>query len=190
VREPAGASATDLLLIVDVQNDFCPGGSLAIPEGDDVVPVLNRYIAKFHGRVAASRDWHPPNHISFTDQGGPWPPHCIQNTPGAAFHPGLCLPENARVISKGTHSDSDQYSAFDRTGLAQTLRDRGIKRLWIGGLALDVCVHATALDALRENFEVHLILDATRAINAAPGDAEKALAEMRAAGAIIEHSSL
>ncbi len=178
--------STDLLLIVDVQNDFCPGGSLPIPNGDAVVPVLNRYIEKFDGRVAASRDWHPANHISFIERGGQWPPHCIQNTQGAAFHRDLHLPKNALIISKGAGPDSDQYSALNHTGLAQQLNDRGIRSLWIGGLALDICVRATVLDALREGFEAHLILDATRAIN----DSDQALAEMRAAGAIIENEPL
>lgn len=174
------------LLIVDVQNDFCPGGSLPVPEGDQIVPLLNRWIDETAGLTVASRDWHPPNHISFKQRGGAWPPHCIQDTPGAAFHPDLRLPRDALIVSKGAHSDYDQYSAFDRTDLAGKLKERGIDRLWVGGLALDVCVRASVLDALREGFEVHLIEDATRAINATPGEGQRALTETRAAGAIIE----
>ena len=174
------------LLIIDVQNDFCPGGSLPVPEGDQVVLILNQWIAEFTGLIVASRDWHPPDHISFRERGGDWPPHCIQNTPGAAFHPNLHLPANTLVISKGTQSDFDQYSAFDRTNLAEALRERGINRVWVGGLAQDICVRATGLAALGEGFETHVIRSATRAINSRPGDGELALAEMARAGAIIE----
>jgi len=181
-----GMTAQDALLIVDVQNDFCPGGSLAIPDGHSVVPVLNRWIAQGAGMTVTSRDWHLPDHMSFLQQGGTWPPHCIQNTYGADFHPDLRLPGDALIISKGTHNDFDQYSALDRTELANRLKQAGISRLWIGGLALDVCVRATVLDALQQGFKVNLILDATRPINAKPGDDQRAIAEMKAAGAVIE----
>ena len=180
-------TAQDALLIVDVQNDFCPGGSLAIPDGDSVVPVLNRWIAQGAGMTVASRDWHPPDHISFLPQGGTWPAHCIRNTPGADFHRDLRLPGDALIISKGTHNDFDQYSALDRTGLANRLKQAGIGRLRIGGLALDVCVRATVLDALLQEFKVNLLLDATRAISAKAGDDQRAIAEMQAAGAVIEY---
>jgi len=180
-------TAQDSLLIVDVQNDFCPGGSLAIPAGDAVVPVLNRWIAQGAGLTVASRDWHPPDHMSFSQQGGTWPAHCIQNTPGADFHRDLRLPDDALIISKGMHADFDQYSALDRTELANLLKQQGITRLWIGGLALDVCVRATVLDALQQGFQVNLLLDATRPINVKPGDDQRAIAEMKAAGAAIEH---
>jgi nicotinamidase/pyrazinamidase len=174
------------LLIIDVQNDFCPGGSLPVPEGDQVVLVLNQWIAEFNGLIVASRDWHPPKHISFKERGGDWPSHGIQDTPGAAFHPNLHLPANTLLVSKGTQPDFDQYSAFDRTNLAETLRERGINRAWVGGLAQDICVRATGLAVLREGFETHVIRSATRAINVRPGDGELALAEMARAGAIIE----
>ena len=174
----------DALLIVDVQNDFCPGGFLPIPDGDAVAPILSRWIAE-GGLIVASRDWHPRNHSSFKEQGGPWPPHCIQNTPGAEFHRDLQLPKDALIISKGTHVEFDQYSALDRTGLAEELRQRGIERVWIGGVALDVCVRATVLDALAQGFKAHLILDATRAINVKAGDDQRAVSEMQAAGAMI-----
>lgn len=151
---------TDALLLVDVQRDFCPGGSLPIPAGDAVVPVLNRWIeaASAAGiRVYASRDWHPSKHISFADRGGPWPVHCVRDTDGAAFHQDLALPDDVVVISKAQDEDRDSYSALDGTDLAEQLRAAGVKRLWIGGLAEDVCVKATVLDALGAGFEVRLI---------------------------------
>jgi len=179
--------AGDALLVVDVQPDFCPGGALAVPEGDAVIPVLNAWIAAARERgvpVYASRDWHPLQHVSFEAQGGPWPPHCVQDTPGAAYHPDLALPEDAVTIAKGTRLDRDQYSAFDGTGLAEHLRQAGIERLWVGGLAQDVCVRASVLDACKEGFAVHLIADATRPVDAAAG--EEALREMGEAGARLE----
>jgi nicotinamidase/pyrazinamidase len=182
-------SPIDVLLIVDVQNDFCPGGALPVAEGDRIVPVLNRWIdAARRGRalVVASRDWHPHNHISFRERGGPWPVHCVQDTPGAAFHPDLLLPADALILSKGTAADKDNYSPFEGTHLAETLRRRGVRRIWVGGLAQDVCVRATVLDALAAGFEVHVILDATRAVNVNPGDGLRAVEEMRARGAVIE----
>ncbi|MEX0607488.1 MAG: nicotinamidase [Halofilum sp. (in: g-proteobacteria)] len=177
------------LIVVDVQNDFCPGGTLAVPDGDAMVPVINDWIERAQTAgmpVIASRDWHPPDHCSFTEQGGPWPAHCVRDTPGAAFHPELRLPANTRVISKGLAVDKDNYSAFDDTGLTETLRAEGIERLWIGGLAQDVCVRATVLDACEAGFETHLIREATRAVDVAPGDGDRALEDMRAAGAVIE----
>ncbi len=134
--------------------------------------------------VYASRDWHPPGHVSFAAQGGPWPEHCVQDTPGASFHPALGLPADAVRIVKGARLDRDQYSAFDDTGLAQHMRARGVRRVWVGGLAADVCVHATALDARRAGFEVHLIMQATRAVSAEGG--HKAMAELDAAGVVFE----
>jgi len=179
--------AGDALLVVDVQPDFCPGGALAVPGGDEVIPVLNAWIAAARERevpVCASRDWHPLQHVSFEAQGGPWPPHCVQDTPGAAYHPDLALPEDVVKITKGTRLDRDQYSAFDETGLADHLRHNGVERLWVGGLAQDVCVRASVLDACKESFAVHLIAAATRPVDASAG--EEALREMRDAGARIE----
>jgi len=179
----------DALIIVDVQPDFCPGGALPIARGDEVVPVLNRAIAaaaQAKVPVYASRDWHPRGHLSFAERGGPWPPHCVQDTPGAAFHPDLRLPADARIVTKGTRFDKDQYSAFDETGLVKELEHDGVRRVWIGGLAEDVCVKATALDARRAGFEVRLIEDATRPVTAEGGT--QALAEMRAAGVQVESS--
>jgi nicotinamidase/pyrazinamidase len=178
---------SDALVIVDVQQDFCPGGALAVPEGNAVVPVLNAWIAKAvagGAAVIASRDWHPVEHPSFSSQGGPWPQHCLQDTPGAAFHKGLHLPHDTILVSKGTRFDKDQYSAFDETGLAIALRRRDIRRIWIGGLALDICVKATALDAVRAGFETHLIHQACRALSAASEKA--ALRQMQDAGVVAE----
>lgn len=179
----------DALLIIDVQNDFCPGGSLAVPEGDRVVPVLNRWIADAVAAgipVYASRCWHPRGHVSFRSRGGPWPPHCVQGSPGAAFHPALQLPAGTPIITKGADLDRDNYSDFYETDLAERLRRDGVRRLFVGGLALDYCVRATVLDGLKEGFEVHLIRAGTRAVEVEPGDGDRALAEIGAAGAVIE----
>lgn len=173
----------DALIVVDVQKDFCPGGALPIEKGDAVVPVLNRWIEAALDRdvpVYASRDWHPVGHLSFKESGGAWPAHCIQDTDGARLHPGLGLPDAVPLVTKGVRFDQDQYSAFDQTGLAHQLRREGVKRLWIGGLAEDVCVRATALDGRREGFEVILIEEATLPVT--PEGGEDALREMREAG--------
>lgn len=177
----------DALLIVDVQNDFCPGGALAVPEGDAVVPVLNEWAAaagKQNRPIYASRDWHPVGHVSFEAFGGPWPVHCLQDSPGAAFHPGLELPTATVVVTKGVRFDQDQYSVFDQTGFAQRLKRDGVRRLLVGGLAQDVCVRASVLDAREAGFDVLLIAAATRPVSAEDGAA--ALDEMSAAGAVIE----
>jgi nicotinamidase/pyrazinamidase len=173
----------DALLIVDVQSDFCPGGALPIPEGDAVIPVLNRWIEAACAAgipIYASYDWHPKGHISFKERGGPWPPHCLQWSDGARFAAGLRLPDSAITIAKGVRFDQDQYSAFDQTGLAVRLRQDGVRRLWIGGLAEDVCVLATALDARREGFAVVLIAEGTRPVT--PQGGEEARRKMRDAG--------
>lgn len=174
----------DALIVVDVQNDFCPGGALAVENGDAVIPVLNRWIAdalENNIPVYASRDWHPLEHTSFKENGGLWPPHCAQDTHGARFHPDLELPDKVVVITKGVRFDQDQNSVFDQTGLAVHLRKKGIQRLWIGGLAEDVCVLASVLDARKEGFDVMVIKDATRPVEAAGG--EKSRQKMQDAGA-------
>lgn len=171
----------DVLMIVDVQNDFCPGGALPVPEGDDVVPVLNEYIAMFKkakASVLATRDWHPPNHVSFQAQGGQWPPHCVQNTEGAKFHPDLKLPRNTMVVSKAMNPLKDNYSAFDGVELANILRKQGVTRVFVGGLATDYCVKHTVLDALQLGFEAVLLTDAIAGVNREPGDDARAIAEM------------
>jgi nicotinamidase/pyrazinamidase len=177
----------DALIVVDVQIDFCPGGALPIERGDEVVPVLNRWMAAAAGAKApifASRDWHPRRHLSFTESGGEWPVHCVQDSPGARFHPELRIPDSAIVVTKGVRFDRDQYSAFDETGLATELRKRGVQRVWVGGLAQDVCVRATVLDARREGFETIVIGDATRPVTHAGG--ERATEDMRRSGARFE----
>ncbi len=177
----------DALLIVDVQNDFCPGGALPIEEGDAVVPVCNQWIdwaRKATVPVYLSRDWHPKGHMSFNTSGGEWPAHCIQDSQGATFHQNLQIPEDAILITKGTRFDKDQYSAFDDTGLLEQLRLQGIERVWVAGLALDVCVRATALDARKGGLETHLIHEGTRPVT--PEGGADAINELKDAGVMIE----
>ncbi len=179
------------LLIVDVQNDFCPGGALAVSEGDEVVAPLNRAaqtIAQRGGLVVASRDWHPPTTRHFQQYGGKWPVHCVHGTPGAAFHPDLRLPDGAVIVSKGTGTEDDGYSAFEgRTDggstLDETLRARGVRRLLVGGLATDYCVRASVLDAIKHGYEVVVLTDAIRGVNLQPDDSARALQEMHTHGA-------
>lgn len=183
----------DALIVVDVQNDFCPGGSLAVPEGDKVVPVLNQLMSRFSAlgaSIYASRDWHPAETKHFKAFGGPWPPHCVQGTKGAMFHPDLKLPEGVVIISKGMDPEKDSYSAFhgvdpQGVGLAASLRQRGVERVFVGGLATDYCVKFTALDARREGFEVVFLEDASRGVEISHGDTAKAIEEMKAAGVAV-----
>lgn len=173
----------DALIIVDVQVDFCPDGALPIQDGDKIIPILNRWIIAAVSKgipIYASRDWHPVGHLSFKEAGGLWPPHCIQDTDGASFHPDLKLPDFAVKVTKGVRFDKDQNSAFEETGLAEELHKRGIQRLLVGGLAEDVCVLATVLDGRRESFEVVLIADGTRPVTLE--GAEKARQQMQKAG--------
>jgi len=175
------------LIVVDVQNDFCPGGTLAVAEGDEVVAPLNELIDEFLERgnpVYKSRDWHPPQTKHFQAYGGTWPVHCVQNTKGAEFHPQLKHDPRIRVISKGL-GDTDCYSAFDETDLAAQLRDEGVEEVVVGGLATDYCVKNTVLDALKHGFKVKALKNAMRAVDVNPGDGERAIAEMRTAGAEI-----
>ncbi len=174
------------LIVVDVQNDFCPGGALPVPEGDKVVPVLNEYIRIFSSLglpVYFTRDWHPSQHISFKAQGGIWPDHCVQGTKGSNFHPALSVIDDAPIISKGTELMEEAYSGFQGTGLSERLKRQGIRRLFIGGLATDYCVKNTVLDALSNGFETVYLEDASKGVEAAPGDTAKAIAEMNDAGA-------
>jgi nicotinamidase/pyrazinamidase len=186
-RKHIALRAGDALLLVDVQNDFLPGGALAVPHGDEVVAPLNRLIERFgvHGLpVYATRDWHPVGHCSFRERGGPWPPHCLANTRGARFPTQLALPEGAAVISKATAPDKDAYSGFEGTNLDQRLRERSVQRLAIGGLATDYCVLNTVRDALKLRYRVLLVRDAIRAVEIHAGDGERAIAEMEARGAL------
>jgi nicotinamidase/pyrazinamidase len=175
------------LIVVDVQNDFCPGGALAVPRGDEVVGPLNGLIEEFLVRgepVYKSRDWHPPDTKHFKEYGGIWPPHCVRETRGAEFHPELLDDPRINVISKGT-GDENNYSAFDGTNLASRLKEQGVEEVWVGGLATDYCVKNTVLDALREGFKVKSIANAMRPVELQPGDGERAIEEMRANGAEI-----
>jgi nicotinamidase/pyrazinamidase len=176
------------LIVVDVQNDFCPGGSLAVANGDEVVAPLNRLMKEFFDRgepVFKTRDWHPAKTNHFADYGGIWPVHCVQNTPGAEFHPDLLDDPRITIISKGIDESADGYSGFDGTKLAQILRDQEVKEVWVGGLATDYCVKQTVLDALQQGFEVKALAGAMRAVNVNPDDGDKAIEEMRNAGAEI-----
>lgn len=176
----------DALVVVDVQQDFLPGGALAVPAGDKVVPVLNTYLQRFAARrlpVFATRDWHPPDHCSFVAAGGPWPPHCIAGTAGAQFPPDLALPAAIEVVSKASARAPDAYSGFAGTDLAARLRQVGARRVFVGGLATDYCVLNTVQDALAEGFEVVLLVDAIRAVDVRPRDGAAAIAAMRRQGA-------
>jgi len=172
----------DAIILVDVQNDFCPGGALPVAEGDAVVPALNALLRRARVLAVATRDWHPPNHCSFTPQGGPWPVHCVAGTPGADFHPALAMERVAHVISKATRPEEENYSDFQGTDLANLLRKRGIRRVFVGGLATDYCVKATALDAVKHGFETTVLEDAIRGVEVQPGDCARALEEMKRAG--------
>ncbi|MDG7010331.1 MAG: nicotinamidase [Nitrososphaerota archaeon] len=174
------------LLAVDVQVDFCPGGSLAVQSGDEVVPGLNRLILEFQRRglpVFFTRDWHPRNHASFRSQGGIWPPHCVQDTKGAEFHPGLKVPAGAPIISKGDDPAKEAYSGFHGTDLESRLKRAGVDKVVIGGLTTDYCVRQSSLDAIRAGFKVEVVVDCVRAVNAKRGDGERALIEIERAGA-------
>lgn len=181
------------LVIVDLQNNFCPGGSLAVTDGDQILPAVNRLIKDFSIAklpVFATRDWHPENHCSFIEQGGPWPPHCIQKTRGAEFHSDLLLPEDATIISKGDSMEKDAYSGFEDTSLLQQLREVEVNEIIVCGLATDYCVKATVLDGLEAGLDVTVTEDGVRGVNVNAGDDQKALDEMISAGAHIQTSAI
>jgi len=188
--------AHDALLLIDVQKDFCSDGKLAVPDGEQIVPVLNQYIEEFkaaHLPVFATRDWHPEQTIHFNTGGGIWPPHCIQGTTGAEFHPDLALFEDVVIISSGTRPDEQGFSGFegkDAEGkpLLDLLHGQGVQRLFVGGLATDYCVRATVLDALRLGFRVVLVKDAIRGVDLKSGDSQRAIEEMIREGAKIKTS--
>jgi nicotinamidase/pyrazinamidase len=181
-------SARDALIIVDVQNDFCPGGALAVPQGDEVIPTINRLLKQSWLSVA-TMDWHPAEHSSFEPHGGPWPLHCVQGTTGAELHPELDADSIQLTITKASHRDKDAYSGFDGTDLARILREKGITRVVVCGIATDYCVKATAHDALEEGFEVVVLEDAIRGVEVNPGDSRRALEGLRKAGAQVILSS-
>ena len=179
---------TEALIVVDVQNDFTPGGALAVPEGDEVIGRINELMASGRfGLVLATRDWHPPDHGSFAtnDPPGPWPVHCVQGTPGAELHPDLDREGIDEIVDKGQDPATEGYSGFDATGLGDLLRERGVDAVTVVGLATDYCVRNTALDALREGFAVTVDSAAARPVDVQPGDGDRALAEIRAAGARV-----
>ena len=181
----------DALIIIDVQNDFCPGGALAVPGGDEVVPVLNRYIEKFKRAglpIFATRDWHPEKTRHFKAYGGFWPSHCVQGTKGAEFRADLALPKDAVIVSAGMAPDEEGYSGFEGrdikgVGLAALLRAYDVEKIYVGGLATDYCVKHTVLDGLKQGFKIVLLEDAVRGVNLQPTDAERAIEEMVRAGA-------
>jgi nicotinamidase/pyrazinamidase len=176
----------EALLVIDFQNDFCPGGALAVPGGDEIAERLNELAASDRfDFVVATRDWHPPDHGSFVEQGGPWPPHCVQHTEGAEMHPAFDRSKLNAVIYTGRDPSDDGYSAFERTDLATLLRERNIDAVTVAGLATDYCVKHTALEALREGFAVTVDSAGVRGVELQPGDSQRALDELRAAGASV-----
>jgi nicotinamidase-related amidase len=179
-------------IVVDMQVDFCPGGALAVKYGDQVVPRLNSVIRAFIGSglpIFFTRDWHPPDHVSFRTKGGPWPPHCVQGSPGAKFHPRLDIPRGAEIVSKGDRPSEEAYSGFQGTDLEARLKRLRVDEVFIGGVATDYCVKETALDALRGGFSVEVLKDCVRPVDVRPGDGARALAEMQRAGARLTTSS-
>ncbi len=180
-------TAQDALVIVDVQNDFCPGGSLAVATGDEVSRTMTLAAAAFNqqgARVYATQDWHPAGHSSFLESGGPWPPHCVQGSHGAELHPELQLPDGHEIIKKGSDPAVDAYSGFLDSDLEAQLKTAGITRVFVGGLATDYCVLNTVLDARQLGFETYLLLDAIGAVDVEPGDGDRAIKQMLDAGAI------
>jgi nicotinamidase/pyrazinamidase len=177
---------SEALVIVDYQNDFNPGGALAVAGGDEIAERINALAAADRfALVVATRDWHPPDHRSFSDQGGTWPVHCVAGTPGAELHPALDAGRIDVIVDKGQDRDTEGYSGFQATGLESLLRERGIDRITVVGLATDYCVRHTALDALRDGFPVTVDSSAVRGVDVQPGDSTRALDELREAGASI-----
>jgi nicotinamidase/pyrazinamidase len=178
----------DALLVVDPQIDFFPGGALPVADGDEILPTVNRALRIFSeaGRpVFVTRDWHPADHCSFAAHGGPWPAHCVKGTAGAELHPGLELPPIFSVVQKATTSDREAYSDFEGTRLDEVLRAHDVKRVIVCGLALEYCVRAACLDAVKAGFDAVLLIGGTRAVEVEPGDGERTLEELRAVGVKI-----
>jgi len=183
---PIQLNETDALLVIDMQYDFLPGGSLGVPGGNEVLGPVNTLMGLFAARglpVYASRDWHPGNHCSFAARGGPWPPHCVADTEGAAFSKELAFPADMVIISKAESADADAYSAFNGTALAEHLRQHGVTRVFVCGLATDYCVLNTVIDARENGFDVVIVPEAMRAVDVAPGDGERAIERMTGLGA-------
>ncbi|MCF7935027.1 MAG: isochorismatase family protein [Synergistales bacterium] len=178
----------EALLVVDVQKDFLPGGALGVPGSEAIVPIINGLVERYGSAgcpLVFSRDWHPAGHASFEEQGGPWPPHCIQGTEGAEFAPGMAIPPEARILDTADHLDHDAYSAFQETDLGEYFRKQGVGTITICGLVTEICVRATVLGALEEGFDVLMLPDASRGVNLNEGDEERALGEMALAGAVL-----
>ncbi|ACS90721.1 nicotinamidase [Thermococcus sibiricus] len=178
----------EALVIVDMQRDFMPGGALPVPEGDKIIPTIEELIKQFKRKdalIVATRDWHPHNHISFRERGGPWPKHCVQNTNGAEIV--VKLPDDVIIISKADEPDKEAYSGFEGTNLAEILKEKGVKKVYICGVATEYCVRATALDALKHDFEVYLVKNAVKGIR--PEDEEKVLRELKEKGVEIVSST-
>ena len=176
------------LILVHVQNDFCPGGALPVPEGDSIIPLINDYIGLFKGEglpVIATRDWHPPNHCSFKEQGGMWPVHCVQGSRGAQFRAELYIPNGSLIISGATNPKKEGYSTFDGTSLNDHLEDMGTKTLYMVGLATDYCVKQTVLDGCKLGYRLVVLEDAVRGVNLQPDDSQNALQVMVGAGALL-----
>lgn len=180
------------LIVVDVQNDFCPGGALAVREGDQIIPVLNRYLRLFSQNnipCIATRDWHPIDHCSFKPQGGIWPPHCIQGSIGARFHPDLNLTPMVKIFSKAQNKARDGYSGFQETGLNRYLSELDVHTIYVGGLATDYCVKHTVLDGIQNGYTAFILSDAIRGVDAKPGDSDASLKECQAKGAHLTNIS-
>jgi nicotinamidase/pyrazinamidase len=183
-------TTSDALIVVDPQNDFCPGGSLAVPEGDTIFDRVNAAMPKFR-HVLATQDWHPPDHRYFQAYNGPWPYHCLAGSPGAEFHPRLNAGLVQDVVCKGTNPELDGYSGFAGTDLAERLRQRGVRRVFVCGLATDYCVKATAIEAVQNGFDAYVLADAIKPVEVEPGDGKRALAAMSDAGVrLIESTDL
>ena len=186
MSEPIALAKGDALIVADVQIDFLPGGQLGVRRGDEVIGPVNGYLERFQARglpIFLTRDWHPPNHCSFSTRGGLWAPHCVAGSEGAAFSPDLAIPPDVTIVSKATNPEKEAYSAFDGTGLAQMLRERKVERVYIGGLATDYCVLETVKDAIAKGFKAFVLQDAIRAIDVHGDDGARAEAEMFRLGA-------
>lgn len=181
-----GKKGERALIVVDIQRDFCPGGSLPVTNGDKIIPAVNRLVDKFEKAslpIFFTRDWHPRNHISFRANGGPWPPHCIRGTPGASFHPSLEIPKNAQVIDKGTLEAEDAYSGFQGTDLARKLQGLHVSQIYVVGLATDYCVKNTVVDGEAKGFETFVVADCVKGVNLKRTDSATAMRTMLSRGA-------
>ena len=186
IKGLVGQEAPRALIVVDIQRDFCPGGALPVADGDKIIPAVNELIGAFEKAglpVFFTRDWHPKNHVSFKASGGPWPPHCVQNTSGARFHPSLAIPPDAEVIDKGTLQAEDAYSGFQGTDLAHKLHGLGAKQIYVTGLATDYCVKNTVLDGAAQGFETYVVADCVRGVNLKRTDSATAFRAMLSRGA-------